>query len=70
MKDIERCTKCILPGSLPSVKLDKDGVCNHCKTYDSLYGNWEDVKAQKKGNTKTCYKEQNDSIGITIALLP
>ena len=48
MTDVQRCTRCILPESLPSVKLDKDGVCNHCRTYNSLYGNWEDVKSQRQ----------------------
>lgn len=48
MKDIKRCMRCILPESLPSVKLDRNGICNHCKTYDRLFSNWEDVKSQRK----------------------
>ena len=48
MKDIKRCMRCILPESLPSVELDKNGICNHCKTYDRLFSNWEDVKSQRK----------------------
>lgn len=48
MKDIKRCRRCILPESLPSVKLDENGVCNHCKTYDRLFGNWANVKSQRE----------------------
>ena len=48
MKDVKRCTRCILPESLPSVELDKSGVCNYCRTYDRLFSNWENVKSQRK----------------------
>lgn len=47
-RDIKRCTRCILPESLPSVELDEDGVCTHCRTYDKLVGDWEKVKSQRK----------------------
>lgn len=48
MDDIERCARCILPASLPSVELDEDGVCNHCRTYEASFGDWEAVAEQKK----------------------
>lgn len=28
-----RCTKCILPETMPYIKFDDDGVCNYCKSY-------------------------------------
>ncbi len=31
--DIKRCTKCILPQTMPFIKFDSDGVCNYCKNY-------------------------------------
>ena len=31
--DIKRCTKCILPETMPFIKFDKDGVCNYCHNY-------------------------------------
>lgn len=34
--NIVRCKKCITPDSLPSVSLDKDGVCNFCRRYETL----------------------------------
>ena len=30
---IKRCTKCILPETMPFIKFDKDGVCNYCNNY-------------------------------------
>lgn len=31
--DIKRCTRCILPETMPFIKFDKDGVCNYCHNY-------------------------------------
>jgi hypothetical protein len=30
---IRRCTKCILPHTMPYIKFDKEGVCNYCHNY-------------------------------------
>jgi len=32
---IRRCTKCILPETMPFIDFDSDGVCNYCRTYKS-----------------------------------
>lgn len=31
--DIKRCTRCILPETMPFIKFDHDGVCNYCHHY-------------------------------------
>ena len=31
--NIKRCTKCILPETMPFIKFDDLGVCNYCNTY-------------------------------------
>ncbi|RLA82535.1 MAG: glucosamine 6-phosphate synthetase [Epsilonproteobacteria bacterium] len=31
--NIKRCTKCILPETMPYIKFDKEGVCNYCHNY-------------------------------------
>lgn len=31
--DIKRCTKCILPATMPYIKFDDQGVCNYCRNY-------------------------------------
>jgi len=30
---IKRCSRCILPETMPFIKFDKDGVCNYCHNY-------------------------------------
>lgn len=32
-KNIKRCTKCILPETMPFIKFDNHGECNYCKSY-------------------------------------
>ena len=31
---MKRCTKCILPENYPRITFNKEGVCNHCITYE------------------------------------
>jgi len=31
--DLRRCTKCILPETMPYIKFDEHGVCNYCNNY-------------------------------------
>lgn len=31
--NIKRCTKCILPETMPFIRFDKEGVCNYCHNY-------------------------------------
>lgn len=31
--NIKRCTKCILPETMPFIKFDEQGVCSYCHTY-------------------------------------
>ncbi len=30
------CTKCVLPETFPGIHFDDDGVCNHCKQFESF----------------------------------
>jgi asparagine synthetase B (glutamine-hydrolysing) len=32
-KNLKRCTKCILPETMPFIEFDSDGVCNFCRSY-------------------------------------
>lgn len=32
--ELTRCTKCILPETMPFISFDKDGVCNYCTNYN------------------------------------
>jgi glutamine---fructose-6-phosphate transaminase (isomerizing) len=31
--NIQRCTKCILPKTMPFIEFDQNGVCNYCRNY-------------------------------------
>lgn len=31
--DGQRCTKCLLPATMPYIEFDSDGVCNYCRNY-------------------------------------
>lgn len=31
--NLKRCTKCLLPETMPFIKFDNEGVCNYCKNY-------------------------------------
>lgn len=31
--EVKRCTKCVLPETMPYIKFDEHGVCNYCNSY-------------------------------------
>ena len=31
---IKRCSKCILPETMPFIEFDDDGICNYCNNYE------------------------------------
>lgn len=30
---VKRCTKCILPATMPFIEFNEHGVCNYCSAY-------------------------------------
>lgn len=34
-RKLRRCSKCILPETMPFIKFDKNGICNYCHNYTS-----------------------------------
>jgi glutamine---fructose-6-phosphate transaminase (isomerizing) len=34
-KNIKRCTKCVLPETMPFIEFDEKGVCNYCRNYSN-----------------------------------
>jgi len=57
---IKRCSRCILPETMPFIEFDKDGVCNYCHDYklrntpkpkDELF---ELVKPYRRKNERDC----------------
>ena len=59
--DLKRCTKCILPETMPFISFNNDGVCNYCENYsirnnpkpkEELFRLVEDYR--KENNTSDC----------------
>lgn len=53
---IRRCTKCLLPETMPYIEFDGEGVCNYCKTYKKMtykspaeLSAWADSKRKRNG---------------------
>jgi len=46
--EIKRCTRCILPDSIPNIEFDEKGECCYCHLFDSL--NEIDYPLNEKGN--------------------
>jgi asparagine synthetase B (glutamine-hydrolysing) len=36
IEKLRRCTKCILPETMPFIEFDKQGVCNYCRNYKKI----------------------------------
>lgn len=36
VSNLRRCTKCVLPETMPFICYDKDGVCNYCNNYTKM----------------------------------
>jgi hypothetical protein len=40
---LRRCTRCILPETMPFIEFDGEGVCNYCRRYEKLRFKGEDA---------------------------
>lgn len=38
--EVRRCARCIMPENYPGVTLDADGVCSHCRYFETNWGPW------------------------------
>ncbi|MBR2674863.1 MAG: hypothetical protein IKE52_05355 [Mogibacterium sp.] len=36
IRELRRCTKCILPSTMPFIEFDSEGVCNYCGKYKKI----------------------------------
>lgn len=50
-----RCVRCIVPTSLPSAKLDTNGVCSFCRRYDELFKRGADDPARRKAELEKIF---------------
>lgn len=56
INSIQRCTKCILPTTMPFISFDKDGVCNFCQDYKKkkVLGKDNLLKLIQQSKSKKC----------------
>ena len=33
--NLKRCSKCVLPETMPFIKFDEHGICNYCNNYNT-----------------------------------
>ncbi|MFN3528223.1 MAG: hypothetical protein ACK4YO_03880, partial [Candidatus Altarchaeaceae archaeon] len=57
--DIKRCTKCLLPSTMPFIEFDEDGVCNYCRDYERRKPTVKGEKVLKEIVEKYRSKEGN-----------
>lgn len=36
VRKLRRCTRCILPETMPFIEFDEEGVCNYCRSYNKV----------------------------------
>jgi len=36
IKNLRRCSKCVLPETMPFIEFDEEGVCNYCRAYKPI----------------------------------
>ena len=56
MNSIKRCSRCILPNTLPSITFDEKGICNHCKKYQEDFENWDLIQERKEKELKKIFE--------------
>jgi hypothetical protein len=52
-EEIIRCVRCIVPASVPSSNIDKNGVCVFCRRFDALYGKDSDDSQERMAKLET-----------------
>jgi hypothetical protein len=48
MSDMVSCNRCLLNEEVPGVKIENDGTCTVCKEHDKKWGDWGNIKLEKK----------------------
>ena len=44
----QRCTRCILPNSLQSIRFNEEGVCNYCRKFEQDFAGWDQIAERKQ----------------------
>lgn len=63
---LQRCSKCILPSTMPFIKFDESGVCNYCKNYKNK--NFIKYNLNKANNIFDKYRGNNKKANCIVPL--
>ncbi len=58
IKKIRRCTRCVLPETMPFIEFDNAGVCNYCRTYQKKQYSGRDTLEKWSIETKEYYQRK------------
>ncbi|MCA9385422.1 hypothetical protein KC717_02115 [Candidatus Dojkabacteria bacterium] len=61
IRTLNRCTKCILPETVPYISFDKKGVCNFCQNYTRKINLEQDERAKKLRELKEIVGRYTDN---------
>jgi glutamine---fructose-6-phosphate transaminase (isomerizing) len=48
MRELKRCSRCVLPVTFPFIGFDADGVCNYCRSYRPRYAHMHPTKTKEQ----------------------
>jgi predicted PP-loop superfamily ATPase len=51
------CSRCLLNTQVPGVTVSSNSVCSVCHEYDKLWGNWSEVKDERRKNLENILKK-------------
>ena len=63
--NIYRCTKCVLPSTMPSIEFDDAGVCNYCHSYAKQKLNGEDALSKIPATARETNGEHDCIVNIS-----
>lgn len=68
VKNLRRCTRCVLPETFPFIKFDDEGVCNYCRHYRPRYRGKDPVVAKRDFiDSLERYRSSNGSPDVIVA---
>ena len=67
MRELKRCTHCVLPETFPFIKFDNHGICNYCKNYSPKYKNLDpDIAKQNFIKLLDKYRHTDGSPDVLV----
>lgn len=65
IKKIRRCSRCVLPETMPFIQFDEKGVCNYCRTYEKQVYKGEEKLRKWAEEIKTQSAQNNCMVSFS-----